>query len=244
VSIGNPLLVAVLVFVLYAALVAVVWKVNRVDYTGLAASPGSVVRGIVVPIGLGSLLLVVAVTLLGWWRPVLFDDAASGPRWAIVVPILFGVAAVVGVATIGWRTPGARTVPLLAVGTLLVGFAEEVATRGVLVVGAREAGWSPVWVFALSTGLFALLHGLNAFFGQPVRQTLVQIGMAALAGCAFYVTRLSTGTLLVGIVLHALWDLGTLGSQATGRTPTPLQATLGLGSYALALVALVVAFAA
>ena len=225
-TVSNPLLVAIGIYVAYLAVVAVVWRVNRVDYLHLVDDRRTAVRSIVVPIGLGALLLAVATTVLGWWHPVLFDDGRTGPAWAIVVPILFGVAAVLGLLSIDWRSANRSVLPVIALGTLLVGFAEEVLTRGLLVVGAREAGWTALGVYLLSTLLFSLVHGLNGFFGMPWRATAVQMVITFVAGTAFYVTRLSTGTLLVGIVLHAVWDFTTLRAQATGRTmkPAPLVA--------------------
>lgn len=237
-TVSNPALTAFVVFAAYLVLVTVMWRVNHVEYARIAESRDRVLRGIVVPIGLGAALLAVAVTVLGWWRPVLFDDGRTGPAWALVVPALFLVAGLVMLTCVGWRSENRSLLPLLAIGVLLVGFAEEVATRGVLVVGLRDAGWSEGAVFLGSTVAFALLHGLNALFGQPLKLTLLQIGTAFLAGSVLYMTRLSTGTLLVGIVLHALWDFGTLGTVATRGTLKPVVALLAFASYLLALVAL------
>jgi uncharacterized protein len=180
----------------------------------------------------------VATTWLGWWQPVLFEADRSGPAWATVVPVLFGVAALAGVAGIDWRSPRARRVlPILAVGVLLVGFAEELLARGLLVVGARDSGWGSWAVSRLSTGLFALLHGLNAFFGQSVRATVLQIGASFLGGSALYVTRLSAGTLILCMVLHAVWDFGTLGSVATDAKPRVVAVIAVLACYAAAVLA-------
>ncbi len=242
-TLSNPVLVVVGIYLAYVAVVGAVWRLNRVDYLRVADDRRSVVRGIVVPIGLGALLLAVATTVLGWWHPVLLDDGRTGPSWALVVPALFAIACLLGLATIDWRSEKRSLLPMLALGTLLVGFAEEVLTRGLMVVGAREAGWSVLGVFLLSTALFSLLHALNAFFGVPWRGTLVQLALTFVAGSAFFVMRLSTGTLLVGIVLHAVWDFATLGAAATGRTPKP--ATLvAVGLCYLATLAAIVAIVA
>jgi len=181
--------------------------------------------------------------VLGWWHPVLFDDGRTGPAWALAVPALFLLAALLGLTQIDWRSENRSVLPVLALGTLLVGFAEEVLTRGVLVVGGEQQGWSPLAVFLVSTGLFALLHGLNAFFGLPWQGTLVQIAIAFVGGTAFYVTRLSTGTLLVGILIHALWDFVTIGALATGRAAKPLTLVPAGLAYVLGLVAIVVILA-
>lgn len=238
-TVSNPVLVTVGLYVAYLVVVGVVWRINRVDYLALAESRRTVVRGIVVPIGLGALLLAVATTVLGWWQPVLFDDGRTGPSWAIAVPVLFAIGCVVGLLTIDWRSEKRSLLPMLALGTLLVGFAEEVLTRGLLVVGAREAGWSALGVFLLSTVLFSLLHGLNALFGVPLKATLVQLALTFLAGSALFVMRLTTGTLIVGIVLHAVWDFTTLGAAATGRSPRPATVLALLLSYVVTAAALV-----
>ena len=107
--------------------------------------------------------------------------------------------------------------PLLAVGVLLVGFSEEMVTRGLMIVGLRGGLKEPM-VWLVSSLLFGLLHAINIVFGQAVDATLQQIVFAFLLGTAFYVTRRVTGTLLVCMVLHALWDFGTIGNDATDGT--------------------------
>ena len=162
----------------------VVWRLNGVRYDAIFTSRRAIVRGIIVPIGIGAVLLAAATTWLGWWHTVLFEGSRSGPAWALVVPVMLGAAAVTGARQIDYTSPKARTLPLLAIAVVIVGFAEEVATRGLLIVGPRDAGWSAVAVFVLSTGLFALLYGVNALVGQSARLSLVQVGVSFLAGAA------------------------------------------------------------
>lgn len=239
-TVSNPAYLAIAIYVVYVAIVAVVWRVNRVDYQHLAKDRATALRSIVVPIGLGALFLAVAVTVLGWWHPVLFDDGRTGPAWALAVPALFLLGGLLGLRQIDWRSENRSALPVLALGTLLVGFAEEVLTRGVLVVGGEQQGWSPLTVFLVSTGLFAILHGLNAFYGLPWQGALVQIAVAFVGGTAFYVTRLTTGTLIVGILIHALWDFVTIGALATDRKASPLAMVPAGIAYLLGLVAIVV----
>jgi hypothetical protein len=208
-----------------------------VRYDALVESRDTVVRGIVVPIGAGAVLLTAATTWLGWWGPVLVQDPRSGPGWALAVPVLFALTALLLMSSIDFHAPQARLLPLVAVGVVVVGFAEELATRGLLIVGARDSGWAEAAVFVFSTGLFALLHGVNAFFGQSPRATLTQIVIAFAAGSALYVTRMTTGTLLVAMALHALWDFGMLGSAATGRQPRQVALVAVVATYLLGLVA-------
>lgn len=232
----TSLLWALVAYVLYLAVVGALWRARRVDYTRLAESDARVRDGIVVPIGAGLLLLVVITTLLGWWGPVLTQER-TGPAWALAAPVLLGLTGLVATLGIDWRSAARSRLPLIAIGVLLVGAAEELLARGLLVVGPRDAGWTEPLVFLLSTGLFSLLHALNGFFGMPWRLTLVQLGLTFLGGSAFYVTRMTTGSLVVCMLLHALWDFATLGETATGAKPRPLQLGLTLLAYIVGVAA-------
>ena len=234
-AIDHPALVSIGVFLAYTVLVGVIWQVTGTRYDHLVDSRAHVLRGIVLPIGLGGLLLAIVTTWLGWWNSALFEGSRSGPAWALVVPTLFAAVAVINIATIDYRSPQARLLPLVLVGCLLVGFAEELATRGVLVVGLREGGSAELVVWLVSSVLFSLLHAMNALFGQSGRATLVQLASAFVAGTALYVTLMSTGTLIVAMILHALWDFGTLGILATGAKKTPA-GVLALVTFVAALV--------
>lgn len=125
---------------------------------------------------------------------------------------------------------------------LLVGFTEEMATRGLLLVGLRSR-LSEGWVWFVSSALFALMHLTNALAGQGLGLTLTQVGMAFLGGTVFYIVRRTTGTLIWAMVLHGLWDFSTfaVGHGAAG----PLAALGGsvnliAGVAGLAVVAFVI----
>ena len=236
-TVDHAPLVAIGVFVGYTAVVAVVWKVNKVDYDALAESRATVVRGIVVPIGLGGLLLAVVTTVLGWWSPVLSQGGRTGPAWVIVVAVLMGLVGLLGALNIDYSSPQRAVLPVLAVGVLIVGFSEELLCRGLLIVGGRDGGWSELVVVVVSCLLFGLLHGINAFFGQSLSTTVTQIVMATVMGAAFYAVRMSTGTLVVCMLLHALWDFATLGQTATERKQKPAAGLIALATFVVGLVA-------
>ena len=102
----------------------------------------------------------------------------------------------------------------LAMGTLLVGFSEEMLTRGTGLVGLRGGFGEPVaWFF--SCLLFGLLHALNIFFGQAFGATAQQIGLAFFAGSVLYITRRVAGTLILACC-------STRGSTSRpSHSPTP-----------------------
>ena len=97
-----------------------------------------------------------------------------------------GVGLVLGGAPSSDRS--AAHLVALAIGTLLVGFSEEMLTRGTGLVGPR-GGFSEVVAWALSCLLFGLIHALNAFFGQSIGSTIQQIVVAFAAGTVFVVLR-------------------------------------------------------
>jgi membrane protease YdiL (CAAX protease family) len=229
--------VALVVFVAYIVLVSALWAVLDVDYTTVGQSSDNVLKGIVVPVGAGALLLTGVATYLGWWRPALFEARRSGPGWALVVPVLLAVMVIGGMFSVDFGDGVGSLLPLLALGTLLVGFSEELLTRGLGLVGFR-GGVSERAAWLWTSLLFGLLHGVNVLFGQPLGETVYQIVFAFLVGSAFYVTRRVVGTLLLPMLLHAAWDFGTIGTEATGGTQSPT----GLLIWPLAVVAVVAAW--
>jgi membrane protease YdiL (CAAX protease family) len=101
---------------------------------------------------------------------------------------------------------------LLMAGSLLVGFNEELVTRGQLIVALRSRfGELGVWFF--STLLFGLLHLPNTIFGTGplgVSQVLITF----MIGSGFYLLRRVSGTLITAMILHALWDFSSFAANS------------------------------
>src|SRR6476661_7951990 len=72
-------------YLTYVATIFVVGLVMGVDYDEIADAAGNLVKGIIVPVALGSVLMAAFATRLGWWRPVL-RERPTGSRWLLVVP--------------------------------------------------------------------------------------------------------------------------------------------------------------
>lgn len=227
--------IAFVLFVLYAVIVSAVWAVNGLDYDGVAETRSTIVEGIVVPIAFGAVFLAIAATVLGWWRPAMVEDHRAGPRWGWVLPAMLFLAVILSISGIDFGAADGSALVMLAIGCALVGFSEELLTRGLMIVGFRGSLSEP-WVWFLSSLMFGLLHGLNVFFGQSLAATVRQIVFAFLLGTAFYVTRRITGMLVVTMVIHALWDFGTLGVDHSGADAPALA---GLMIWPIVIVALV-----
>jgi membrane protease YdiL (CAAX protease family) len=200
----------------YPLLFLVLEKIIGIDYDKIGTTTDTIVKGIVVPVVIGSLVLVVVTTLLGWWRPVLRElptDPPRPPRWLLVVPILVFIATLLGIDYGNLGTMGAAMILWLAIGTALVGFSEEITYRGLALVGFRR-GYGEVRVWLFTALLFGLLHGVNLVLGQGAVLTVRQIFFAFVLGSIFYAIRRISGTIVVVMVIHALWDFGSFSHVA------------------------------
>ncbi|KRF37648.1 CPBP family intramembrane glutamic endopeptidase [Nocardioides sp. Soil805] len=235
-------LVTVAVAVGYMAIVGLTWTVVGLDYDAVGDTTTTVVEGIVVPVGLGAVFLAAVTTYLGWWGPAIHEDLRA-PRWMWVVPVLMilpGLGVLLGGAGPADRSAGFLLA--LGIGTLLVGFSEELLTRGTGLVGLRGGfGEALSWFF--SCLLFGLIHALNVLFGQSLGSTVQQIGFAFLAGSVLYITRRVAGTLIVCMLLHAWIDFTTFAfsdAAIDDESPFVALAVTQWLTFVLAIVGVVV----
>lgn len=206
----------------YVAVVYTLQLVSGVPYDELGESGSNLFFGAGVSLIVAAVLLAITTTVLGWWRPALFDRRRS-VRWPIIAPILLAVALLFNLISTDWASyDGAFFAASLVL--LLVGFTEEITTRGLLLTGLRSR-LNEGWVWFISTALFALMHLLNATSGQALGPTIQQVVFAFVAGTILYILRRTTGTLIWAMVLHGLWDFSTFA--VTHGTPGPL---VGVGA--------------
>lgn len=198
----------VVAFLAYLAVFYTIWVVNGIDYARIGESEETLLRWYVAPLSGGLIVILVLVSVLGWWRPSLHEERRL-PRLAWVPAVMAAVAILNLVFADHSRVTPAMWV-LLVVGSVLVGFNEEVITRGQLLVALRSRfGETGVWFF--STLLFSLLHLPNAFFGigaLALFQVVIQFGL----GSVFYLARRFSGSLVPAMVLHGLWDFSIFSS--------------------------------
>lgn len=146
--------------------------------------------------------------------------------------------------------PGLPPAPVLAlvlVNTLMVGFSEELAFRGVAWGAVRQA--LPFWGgFFLVGLLFGSVHVFNGLITGEWADAANQALNAFMSGALFLALRIRLRSIVPVMVLHGLWDcalflIGTVAA-ADAAAPTPLgQKVLGglmlvgpLFAYALLLV--------
>lgn len=222
-------LTGILVLLGYLVVFYGVWIINGVEYKNISDSPQTILKWIVLPLAAGAVYLVIAVSALRWWRPALFEVSKAGPRWLLVGPGLMLLLALVGLAISDKSGVSMTMVWLLVLGSLLVGFSEEMATRGALIVGLRGQLTEPL-VWFVSTLLFGLMHLPNWVFGAGPGAS-VQVILAFGGGTVLYLTRRLTGSLVFAMLLHAIWDFSSfLG------TPQPLTAVFPMVMLVVGLV--------
>ena len=228
---------------IYAGYVAVVFAVqllSGVPYDELGDSGANLFFGAGLSLIIGAVLLAVTTSILGWWRPALFDTH-HGPRWTLIAPALMALALVLNLVSTDWTSFDPAFFAASVV-LILVGFTEELTTRGLLLTALRSR-LGEGWVWFVTSALFGLMHLVNAVSGQAIGPTLQQVGFAFMGGTVFYVLRRATGSLIWAMVLHGLWDFSVFA--VTHGDPGPLAALGGTvnllaGVVALATVAFVI----
>jgi membrane protease YdiL (CAAX protease family) len=229
----------------YAVLFLVLELIVSIDYDKIGENTHNVIWGIVIPVAIGSLVLAVLTTVLGWWRPVLREqptDPPRPPRWMLAIPLVVLAITLVGIPWGDLGSIGGAFLLWLAIGTLLVGFSEEITYRGLAVVGLR-GGSSEVRVWIWSSVLFGLLHGVNVVLGQGIVPTIRQVIFAFVLGSVFYAIRRTTGTIIVGMVLHGMWDFSTFARAAETDT-TAVRGTVDIAAAGIGLVQSLLSLAA
>jgi len=231
--------VGLAIFFGYAAVFFAAALVVGVDYDEIADTTENIIKAIVVPVWIGVAVLLALTAYLGWWRSV-FRDEHRSPRWTLLIPAFMAIGIVGGLVTADWGDFEASFLVWLLVGTIAVGIAEEVLTRGLLLVGLRSrVSEAAAWFW--SSLLFGLWHGLNLLAGQALGATIRQVLFAFVFGSILYASRRATGTPVVPIALHALWDFTTfLGSGSDADVGAATTANPETGLQSLAFLAVIV----
>ena len=201
----------------YMVVIFSVWAAVGMKYDEVGDTLENVQKGVVLAVALGAVYLVIATTVLGWWKPAIHEPRKVGSKWMWSIPVLLFLGAIANLATTKWgEIDGVGSYAAwLAIGALLIGFSEELLTRGLAIVGGRGS-MHEKWVWVFSGTIFGLLHVPNAFFGQSAGATAQQVVFAFAVGLMYYVTRRLAGTLIVTMGLHAIWDFSVFIQDHSG----------------------------
>lgn len=212
----------VLLYLGYLAVFFATWTINGVDYTRIGESTETTRLWYALPTLFGCAFLVVAITLLGWWRAALFETVKSGPVWVWILPVVMALVILNNFREVDAGGLTAALILWSLMGAVGVGFGEEMATRGSMIVGLRSR-FSEGKVWLVSTVFFSALHIPNVLFGLPLSAMPIQLVLTFIIGSGFYAIRRVSGTLVIPMVLHGLWDSALFLNVATGGTPSPIQ---------------------
>lgn len=220
---------------------------NLIDDGGPLASASNVFFFLILPIGIGTLLILGFIIAIGWLKPI-FGRQPIGGRWwmwtAVAVVVYPIILRLIGI-DYGSFPPGVVAVTLLS--GVLIGAAEELVTRGVAVALLRKAGYRELAVAVLSSALFAAMHLVNAI-GTGFTPTIgVLVVYTFCFGLCMYLVMRVTGSIVWAIVLHGLTDptlflaTGGIDTAAVGAQNAFLTIA-GTGNYAVILFGLISLF--
>ena len=204
-------------------------------------SAAAIIVYYVLPLIVGGLLLVGFMASVGWWREVFGPQPIRGRGWmwiAIAVVLVFNI---LRFATIDYGTVGFDVVATWLLAGLLIGFAEEVLTRGLVVNLLRKAGYREIVVAVVSAAVFAGLHSGNLLTGQDLFATMFQIVYTFAFGICMYLAMRVTGTIIAPILLHASTDPSIFLQNAYPAAGS-LTGIAGLGNFAVIAVGFVLLF--
>lgn len=197
---------ALVVYILFAAVLG--------NITGAFAPDGDVTAEfalshlIPLPIAIG--LALWFVRWAGWWRDVWSNRSTlrMQPRrlWLVAIPVLLAALPLVQLPGVPWAERGLGTVMIVLVGTIMVGFGEELVIRGILFVSLRERHGELVTLLVTSL-LFGAAHTVGSVWaGLPPAAIAFQVAFLSMTGSLYYWVRRVTGRLWVGMAIHALTD--------------------------------------
>lgn len=125
-------------------------------------------------------------------------------------------------------TASGAEITLYALGCLFIGLFEEAAFRGLVFLEAlrhlRNSAHRVFLSIVVTSGIFGLLHLVNLFEGAGLPAVLMQVGYSFLIGGMCAIAMLKTGSLLLPVFLHALYDFNgyLIPKLGTGTIWTPV----------------------
>jgi membrane protease YdiL (CAAX protease family) len=232
--------VALAVVIAYMAVIMGIAQSLGSDYTTIVDSAHNAYIGAVIPLAAGGALLTIFLIWARWdW---VWGDPGKLPMtkllWAPPVIVVLGI--VVRTTGVEWdRLPNDLIFAIVLAG-ILVGYAEELLFRGIVLRSLRTDGRSEAHAAIFTTIGFGLMHLLNIVGGAPVIGTFGQVALAAISGFAFYLIRRGTSLIIYAMIGHGLWDMSTFLTINFSRDGAQLLATLLLGINIVVMLAAII----
>lgn len=179
---------------------------DSVDADNVFATPQSVFVALALPLVVGSILLAAFVYSVGWFRPLFARQPVGGRWWMWIAPVAIVAAIVLRFLGIPYGDYGVSVVLVTLATGLLIGFAEEILTRGIVVKMMRDAGHGEWIVMVVSSLIFALLHSANILSGMSFLTVAFTVVYTFGFGICMYLTLRVTGNLIWPMLVHAMYD--------------------------------------
>jgi uncharacterized protein len=139
------------VVAVYALVFLVAGVISGVDYDNLSKSASNVIGFVIIPVGLAIGTTLAITARWGWWQLVFHEtQRLTWPRWRWAIPALFVLSILTTLIVAPWHEWSTGLVLLILLGTLMVGFGEELIFRGYLLVAARARYSERRMVYGLS----------------------------------------------------------------------------------------------
>ena len=205
----------------------------------LLSSLGSVFFQLTFALVVGAIVLVAFSAYMGWNREMYGRQRIYRSWWMWIAPVTVLAPIVLRVLGIDWGRHGFDVVALVMVTGLLVGFVEELLTRGIGIKMLRSGGHGEWAVAALSSLVFALLHSVNLLTGQALATVAFTVVYTFAFGVLMYLTLRTTGFLVGAMILHGLTDpttilaVGGIDELQPGNEPNGLLEAAGLVTFPL-----------
>ncbi|VXB94379.1 CAAX protease self-immunity [Arthrobacter sp. 9V] len=242
----RAILLAVLYMAIYLGAGLVIGPIagDQVVAEDIFRTPQSVFIGLTLSLIIGSAALAAFVYSVKWFKPLFAPQPVKGSWWMWAAPFFLVAAIALRFLGINYSSYQASVVVVTLLTGLLIGFAEEILTRGIVVKMLRDSGKSEWVVMVLSSLVFALLHSANILSGMPIVTVLVTVLFTFGFGICMYLTLRVTGNLIWPMILHALYDptlfLSTGGiDQAATGPQSPLLLLAGPANMIYMLIAVV-----
>lgn len=163
--------------------------------------------------------LLIVAWMMGW-HDLGFRKPQIAGMWKLIwLPSLY----IIGFFAFGISNASssltATMVVAVMLNTLVVGFSEELAFRGVLWGGARKL--FSFWPAAILVCLFfGSVHIANGFLTGQFEEAVRQAILASMSGLSFLAIRVRTASLYPAMIIHWLWDFGIF-MMGAGKTIAP-----------------------
>lgn len=201
---------------------------DRIDSSDLFGSAQSVVFALTVPLLVGSIVLAAFAYSMRWFGPLFAPQSVRGSRWMWLAPVFVVLPILLRLFGIDYASYPAGAVVATFLSGALIGFAEEILSRGFAVKMLRDSGKPERSVMVLSSLIFALMHSTNILSGQAFFTVAMTVVFTFAFGICMYLTLRVTGNLIWPMILHGLYDptlflaSGGIDEAATGDQSTLL----------------------